>query len=54
MGIFCPVHWKNLPCDTNEFKAEHELSKSMLTLPSDHRYGEADMQRVINALLKLV
>lgn len=45
-GVFCPRHWPDLPSPPSEFAAEHALSRRLLTLPCDHRYGEEDMARV--------
>ena len=45
-GVFCPRHWPDLPSPPDAFGAEHQLSRRLLTLPCDHRYGEDDMARV--------
>jgi dTDP-4-amino-4,6-dideoxygalactose transaminase len=50
-GVFCPVHWHlNHVSGRSQFHVEHELSKSLLTLPIDQRYDEADMA-FINEIL---
>lgn len=49
--IFCARHWAELPSPAAAFPAEHALSRRLLTLPCDHRYGEADMARVAEAFL---
>ena len=45
--IFAPVHWKELPVDGGEFLFEKELSKEIITLPCDHRYEQADLERIV-------
>jgi dTDP-4-amino-4,6-dideoxygalactose transaminase len=45
-GIFAARHWADLPSDAVRFKHEHDLSRRLLTIPCDYRYGEADMQHV--------
>jgi dTDP-4-amino-4,6-dideoxygalactose transaminase len=49
-AIYCPVHWPDLPSDPAAFPAAHRLAGEMLSLPCDHRYGEADMARIVAAL----
>lgn len=46
--IYCPVHW---PCSTDQPHAL-ELSSRILSLPVDQRYGENDMDRLADILLK--
>lgn len=43
--IYCPVHWPrpNAVCDSNLYDIE-------LSLVCDHRYNEADMQRIVDVL----
>lgn len=47
--IFCARHWAELPSPPDQFPAEHALSRRLLTLPCDHRYGDEDMARVAAA-----
>ena len=49
-AIYCPVHWSTLPSDPDLFLTAHQLAGEMLSLPCDHRYGEADMARIVEAL----
>ena len=45
-GVYCARHWADLPSPAADFTAEHALSRRLLTLPCDHRYADADMDRV--------
>lgn len=47
--IFAPRHWALLATDTPP-PIEAALSRQLLTLPCDQRYGTADMERVIAAV----
>jgi len=52
-GVFAAVHWRTLaapPC----FKAEHALSRELLTLPCDQRYTPEDMARVAEVVASAV
>lgn len=49
--VFCARHWADLPSPAEAFPAEHELSRRLLTLPCDHRYGDAEMDRVAETFL---
>jgi len=49
-AIYCPVHWADLPSDAAAFPTAHRLARELLSLPCDHRYGEADMARIVDAL----
>ena len=44
--IYPAVHWAIDGCVPTEFDASHQLSRTIATLPCDHRYGEAEMQRM--------
>jgi hypothetical protein len=50
-GVFCARHWARLPSPAADFPVEHDLSRRLLTLPCDHRYGEDDMARVAETFL---
>ena len=45
-GIFCARHWADIPSPADQFPVEHQLSRRLLTLPCDHRYAAAEMDRV--------
>ena len=48
--IYPPVHW-NLPDSvSSEYKVSLEVSKKILTIPIDQRYGIGDMNRVVEVL----
>ena len=53
-SIYCPIHW-NLPLQIKEreFPAAHALSSRMLSLPIDQRYGESEMQYILERLLAI-
>lgn len=50
-NIFPPVHWK-LPeqIGQSEFVESHRLSASILTIPCDQRYGDNEMEGVIEVI----
>ena len=50
--VFWPVHW-SLPREigVSEFSESHELSSRILGLPIDQRYGEEDMQTLVDRLI---
>jgi len=51
--VFCPIHWP-LPSDISEnrYPEAYELSRQILGLPIDQRYGEDDMQSLVERLIK--
>ena len=49
-AIYCARHWPTLPSDPKQFSAAHRLAGALLSLPCDHRYGAADMLRIVDAL----
>jgi dTDP-4-amino-4,6-dideoxygalactose transaminase len=51
--IWAPRHWPALPSPLDQFPEPHALSRRLLSLPCDQRYGEADMRRVAEAVLRL-
>lgn len=53
-GVYPPVHWP-LPPSVSEsrFPGEHFLSRHILTLPIDQRYGERDMERMAAVLRRI-
>lgn len=44
--VFCAIHWRNQlsPYESNRQRNHRE---KQLTLPCDHRYGDSEMQRII-------
>ena len=52
-SIFCPVHWRNQASPAC-FSDEHKLSQSILTLPSDQRYSENDMDKISSAISSII
>lgn len=48
--MFCARHWAELPSDPDRFRFEHQLARQILTLPCDHRYGPAEMDRLVRAV----
>jgi dTDP-4-amino-4,6-dideoxygalactose transaminase len=49
-GIYCARHWSDLPSPVASFPVAQRLSGELLSLPCDHRYDAADMERIIDAL----
>lgn len=52
-GIFPAIHWQDLPSPAS-FADEHALADQLLTLPCDHRYRPADMERVAASVLPML
>jgi hypothetical protein len=51
LGIFIPVLWKDvMDRKGTGFEWERSLSGQLLPLPIDHRYGEEDCERVVEAI----
>jgi hypothetical protein len=50
--IYCPVHWHLDSEVIEETNSAHELSRRILTLPIDQRYGGSDMARVADEIRK--
>jgi dTDP-4-amino-4,6-dideoxygalactose transaminase len=50
--IFPAVHWRDLAAPPG-FAADHALGATLVTLPSDHRYGPDDMDRLARAVLEI-
>lgn len=46
-NIYCPIHW---PVPAHCDSTARELSATILTVPADHRYGIADMDRIAKIL----
>jgi dTDP-4-amino-4,6-dideoxygalactose transaminase len=49
--LWCPRHWADLPGAPGP--AARALSERLVSLPCDQRYGEADMQRLADAVERL-
>ena len=49
-GLYCARHWPWLPSDPARFALAHHLAGQLLSLPCDHRYGTADMLRIVAAV----
>jgi hypothetical protein len=47
--IYCPVHW---PAPAHCDPAVRDMADTILTIPTDHRYGKADMDRIASVLYK--
>ena len=45
--VYCPVHW---PAPAHCDITVRELAATILTIPADHRYGNADMDRIAHIL----
>lgn len=50
-GIFAAIHWRELAAPAG-MTAEHALAARLITLPCDHRYGPAGMERVADTFLE--
>ena len=51
-SIFPPVHWSLKGMVPDEFVESHELSREILTLVCDQRYGPAEMDRTAAIVLR--
>jgi len=53
-GIYPPVHW-NLPADVDmdEFADSWDISRHILTIPIDQRYGLVDMEHVLKSIKEI-
>ncbi len=53
-GIYIPSFWRDVLSRNHEdFDFERCLSKNLLPLPIDHRYGGKDMERMVSVIQKL-
>lgn len=50
--IFVPTYWNNVIEENPEDSIEYRYAADILALPIDHRYGEEDMERVAEAVLR--
>jgi hypothetical protein len=53
--LFCSRHWppSALPGSEDDFPSAHRLARRLLTLPCDHRYDEAALARLVEAVRRL-
>lgn len=51
-GVFCARHWPVIPSPP-DFETAHRLSRELLSLPCDERYGEEEMARIVAAVREL-
>jgi hypothetical protein len=54
LRIFAARHWRDLPVQPGEFSIEHGIAQELVTLPCDYRYGERDMHRVADAVIRAI
>jgi hypothetical protein len=52
--IFAAVHYPTLPSPAEQFPAEHELRRQLITLPCDHRYDASAMRVMAEKVLSLI
>ena len=52
--IYAAVHWRDLPSPVDRFPVEHRLSRQLISLPCDHRYGSEDMSRIIQSVFRAI
>ena len=52
--VFCRRMWYPLPLIKNLYPLEEALSKRLLLLPCDQRYGKEDMQRIAELVIKIL
>jgi dTDP-4-amino-4,6-dideoxygalactose transaminase len=48
--IFAAVHWPRIAGPDMDFPREAQWARELVTLPCDHRYGEADMARIADSV----
>jgi dTDP-4-amino-4,6-dideoxygalactose transaminase len=52
--IYPPVHWELTESVPSDFKDSHRLSRQIMTIPCDQRYGLEEMQFIIDVFRKLI
>lgn len=52
--IFAAVHWPAIAAPAEAFPREARWTLELVTLPCDHRYGDADMDRVASRVADLL
>lgn len=50
-GIALPLYWPEVIEATDAHETENRLARTLLPLPLDQRYGEADMERLLKLIL---
>lgn len=50
--VFVATYWPNVFDWCKESDIEYKLAKYIFPLPCDQRYGEEDMERIINLISK--
>ena len=51
-GLFVPCYWREVLDDPDIRKTERAMVSNCLPLPCDHRYGEAQMHKIIQVIYK--
>ena len=51
--VFAPRHWRGLTSPPDLFPWEHGLSRTLMTIPCDQRYGIGDMTRVVRLIREI-
>lgn len=49
-GIFCARHWPCLASPAENWPAQWDLAQKLLSIPCDHRYGIANMEKIYGCL----
>lgn len=52
--IFAAVHWPEIAAPAEDFPRETQWTRELITLPCDHRYGEAGMARIARRVVALL
>lgn len=52
--IFAAVHWPGIAAPVGDFPRESQWTRELVTLPCDHRYGEAEMVRMACRVVELL
>lgn len=50
-GVALPLYWPEVIDATEAYETENRLARTLLPLPLDQRYDEADMERLLGAIL---
>jgi hypothetical protein len=52
--IFAAVHWPQIAAPEADFPREAAWTRELVTLPCDHRYGEAEMRRIADRVAEVL
>lgn len=52
--VFAAVHWPRIAAPAQLFPRETAWTRELVTLPCDHRYGTAEMDRIADAVTSLL